>query len=142
MMGGGSDIDEAFRWLCQKATAATPDPDASGDDAYNPYINGLCKLNSVATLSIPDRKLPAIQGGGDYSPRGSDLHHRRRSGGLHPCWKGTPVEDAINANIAAGKPIGGTSAGLASSGSCLRRSRRQARRQGPRLHRRPSQSLF
>ena len=28
-------------------------------------------------------------------------------------WKGTPVQDAINANIAAGKPIGGTSAGLA-----------------------------
>ena len=28
-------------------------------------------------------------------------------------WKGTPVEDAINANIASGKPIGGTSAGLA-----------------------------
>ena len=28
-------------------------------------------------------------------------------------WKGTPVEDAINAHVAAGKPIGGTSAGLA-----------------------------
>src|SRR5208283_3329619 len=28
-------------------------------------------------------------------------------------WKDTPVEDAINADIAAGKPIGGTSAGLA-----------------------------
>ena len=28
-------------------------------------------------------------------------------------WKGTPVQDAINANIASGKPIGGTSAGLA-----------------------------
>jgi cyanophycinase-like exopeptidase len=28
-------------------------------------------------------------------------------------WKGTPVGDAINAHVAAGKPIGGTSAGLA-----------------------------
>jgi cyanophycinase len=28
-------------------------------------------------------------------------------------WKGTPVQDALNANIASGKPIGGTSAGLA-----------------------------
>src|SRR5208283_418071 len=28
-------------------------------------------------------------------------------------WKGTPVENAINAHIAAGRPIGGTSAGLA-----------------------------
>ena len=28
-------------------------------------------------------------------------------------WQGTPVEDAINANVASGKPLGGTSAGLA-----------------------------
>jgi cyanophycinase len=28
-------------------------------------------------------------------------------------WKGTPVEAAMNAHVAAGKPIGGTSAGLA-----------------------------
>jgi cyanophycinase-like exopeptidase len=28
-------------------------------------------------------------------------------------WKGTPVQDAMNKNIAEGKPIGGTSAGLA-----------------------------
>ena len=31
-------------------------------------------------------------------------------------WKGTPVESAINEDIAAGKPIGGTSAGLAVEG--------------------------
>jgi len=28
-------------------------------------------------------------------------------------WQGTPVQDAINSDLAAGKPIGGTSAGLA-----------------------------
>jgi len=28
-------------------------------------------------------------------------------------WKGTPVEDFLNAHVAAGRPIGGTSAGLA-----------------------------
>ena len=31
-------------------------------------------------------------------------------------WKGTPVESAINENIRAGKPLGGTSAGLAVEG--------------------------
>src|ERR1700722_13893908 len=55
MMGGGDDLDEAFRWLCGKANGG----DflilrARGDDAYNSYVNGLCKLNSVATLVIPD----------------------------------------------------------------------------------------
>ena len=40
MMGGGKDLDEAFRWLCQKGGGG----DflvlrASGDDAYNSYVN-------------------------------------------------------------------------------------------------------
>jgi cyanophycinase len=115
MMGGGSDLDEAFRWLCNKGDGG----DflilrATGDDDYNPYVNGLCKVNSIATLIIPNREAaedPAVAeiirkaevvfiAGGDQSNyvRG---------------WQGTPVESAINENIAAGKPIGGTSAGLA-----------------------------
>jgi cyanophycinase len=115
MMGGGSDLDEAFRWLCQKGTGG----DflilrATGDDGYNSYINGLCKLNSVATLILPDRKAaqdPAVAEIIRHAEvvfiSGGDQANYIRS------WKGTPVQDAINANIAAGKPIGGTSAGLA-----------------------------
>ena len=57
LMGGGKDLDDAFRWLCGKANGG----DflilrAADDDAYNSYVNGLCKANSVATLIIPDRK--------------------------------------------------------------------------------------
>ena len=56
MMGGGDDLDKAFRWLCDKADGG----DflilrAHGDDDYNSYVSGLCKVNSVATLIIPDR---------------------------------------------------------------------------------------
>ena len=118
MMGGGADIDEAFRWLCNKGNGG----DflilrARGDDDYNSYVNGLCKANSVATLIVPSREAaidPAVAeiirkaevifiAGGDQATyiRG---------------WKGTPVEAAINEGIAAGKPIGGTSAGLAVEG--------------------------
>lgn len=55
MMGGGKDLDEGFRWLCKKASGG----DflvlrAHGDDDYNSYVNGMCQLNSVATLIIPD----------------------------------------------------------------------------------------
>lgn len=115
MMGGGADLDDAFRWLCRKANGG----DflilrARGDDDFNPYVNGLCKLNSVATLIIPDRAAalhPAVAeiirhaeavfiAGGDQSRYVN-------------FWQGTPVQDAINANVAGGKPIGGTSAGLA-----------------------------
>jgi len=118
MMGGGDDLDEAFRWLCEKGNGG----DflvlrARGDDDYNSYVKGLCKLNSVATLILPDRAAaedPAVVdilkaaevifiSGGDQSHYVND-------------WKGTPVEAAINAHVAAGKPIGGTSAGLAVEG--------------------------
>ena len=57
MMGGGDDLDEAFRWLCNKGNGG----DflilrARGDDDYNSYVNGVCRANSVATLIIPDRQ--------------------------------------------------------------------------------------
>src|ERR1051326_1202983 len=55
LMGGGPDVDTAFQWMCGK----TGGGDflvirATGTDAYNPYIQGLCPgINSVATLIIP-----------------------------------------------------------------------------------------
>ena len=62
MMGGGDDLDEAFRWLCRRPTAATSwCCGRRGDDDYNSYINGLCKLNSVATLILPDRRRRKIR---------------------------------------------------------------------------------
>jgi len=115
LMGGGDDLDEAFRWLCDKA----PGGDflvlrAAGDDDYNSYINGLCHLNSVATLIIPDRQ--AAQ-----DPKVVELIRHAEAvfiaGGDQAryinYWQHTPVEDALNAHLAAHKPIGGTSAGLA-----------------------------
>jgi len=115
MMGGGSDLDEAFRWLCRKANGG----DflilrATGDDAYNSYVNHLCLLNSVATLIIPNPQAAQdptvaeiIRHAEAVFISGGDQANYIRN------WKGTRVLAAINANIAAGKPIGGTSAGLA-----------------------------
>jgi len=115
MMGGGSDLDEAFRWLCNEGNGG----DflilrATGDDDYNEYVNGLCRANSVATLIIPNREAATdatvakiIRQAEVVFIAGGDQANYVRG------WKGTPVETAINKNIAAGKPIGGTSAGLA-----------------------------
>jgi cyanophycinase len=115
MMGGGGDLDEAFRWLCAKANGG----DflilrASGKDDYNKYVNKLCQMNSVATLIVPTRKAaqnPKVAkiirlatvifiAGGDQSR-------------YINFWTGTPVEDALNNHVITGKPIGGSSAGLA-----------------------------
>jgi cyanophycinase len=126
MAGGGTDLDEAFRWLCQKANGG----DflilrATGSDDYNPWVNKLCHLNSVATLIIPNREAandPAVatiisQAEVVFIAGGDQSNYIRG-------WHDTPVETAINAGIAAGKPIGGTSAGLAVEGefvyACLK----------------------
>jgi cyanophycinase len=118
LMGGGSDLDAAFQWMCEH--------DGGGDflilrargtDAYNPYIQGLCHVNSVATLVIPDRAAaedPFVAktirdaeavfiGGGDQA-------------NYVNFWMVTPVQDALNDAIQRKIPIGGTSAGLAVQG--------------------------
>jgi cyanophycinase len=123
LMGGGTDLDEAFRWLCSRAGGG----DflvlrAAGTDAYNPYIAGLengadCKLNSVATLIIPSR-----EAAGDGSVADAIRHAEAIfiAGGDQAnyirYWMGTPVQRELNAAIARGVPIGGTSAGLAVMG--------------------------
>lgn len=121
LMGGGSDLDEAFRFLCSKGAGG----DflilrAAGDDDYDSYVNGLCKTNSVATLIIPSREAA-------NDPKVAEIIQHAEAifiaGGDQAryinWWNGTPVQDALNAHIAAGKPIGGTSAGLAVLGQFI-----------------------
>src|SRR5215475_3174480 len=66
LMGGGSDLDEAFRWLCNHGNGG----DflvlrASGNDDYNAYVKGLCNANSVATLIMPSRDSAQDPAAGD-----------------------------------------------------------------------------
>lgn len=115
LMGGGTDVDAAFQWMCQRSgNGDFLVIRASGTDAYNPYIRALCPNgNSVATLIIPNRaaasdpfvastiqKAEALWiAGGDQSD-------------YITFWKGTPVETEINNLIVRHAPIGGTSAGM------------------------------
>ena len=115
LMGGGKDLDEAFRWLCERAAGG----DflvlrAAGDDDYNPYIQKRCPLNSVATLVIPSRAASsdpfvaqAIAHATAVFIAGGDQSNYINF------WMGTPVEAELNRAIRHGVPIGGTSAGLA-----------------------------
>jgi len=115
LMGGGKDLDEAFKWLCNRANGG----DflvirATGTDAYNPYVKRLCKLNSVATLIIPTKQAAedpfvarAIAHASALFIAGGDQANYINF------WMGTPVQAALNDAIRRGVPIGGTSAGLA-----------------------------
>jgi cyanophycinase len=116
--GGGTDQPDAFAWLVDHAGGGDIVViRASGTDAYNPFIAKLGKTNSVTTIVFHDRDAasdPAIierlqhaeavfLAGGDQS-------------NYVEYWKGTPVEDTLNALAKRGVPIGGTSAGLAVMG--------------------------
>jgi cyanophycinase len=115
LMGGGTDLDEAFVWLCDRANHG----DllvlrATGTDAYNPYIQKLCSLNSVATIVIPNRAAAADPFVAQAISHASAIFI---AGGDQAnyinFWQGTPVQLALNEAIRRGVPIGGTSAGLA-----------------------------
>jgi cyanophycinase len=121
LMGGGSDLDEAFRFLCDRSGAG----DflilrSHGGDDYNPYVQKLCHLNSVATLIVPSRAAAedpfvahAIAHASALFIAGGD------QGEYVTFWKNTPVQAEMNKAIARGVPIGGTSAGLAVLGQFI-----------------------
>ena len=118
LMGGGEQ-DPALKFLCERANGG----DflilrANTEDEYaqkvNEEIRALCPLNSAATIVFSERddsddpKLLERVGQAEaiFIAGGDQSNYVR-------FWQDTPVEDALNRHIAAGKPIGGSSAGLA-----------------------------
>lgn len=115
LMGGGTDVDAAFQWMCQRSgNGDFLVIRATGTDAYNPYIQQLCpNENSVATLIIPNRTaasdpfvISTIQNAEALWIAGGDQSNYINY------WKGTPVQTALQGLIARGVPVGGTSAGM------------------------------
>lgn len=97
LVGGGKDLDAAFLWMCERSGGG----DflvlrASGTDAYNPYIQGLCRENSVATLVIPNREAAMKPFVAETIRKAEAIFI---SGGDQAnyinFWSGTPVQDAI-----------------------------------------------
>ena len=116
LMGGGADQDAAFAWMCDRAGSGVfLILRASGTDAYDAYVHGLCaRMLGVETLIIASRQQaddPAIatkirDAGAVFVAGGSQDRYVNY-------WRGTPVEQAINGVISKNVPVGGTSAGLA-----------------------------
>lgn len=121
LMGGGEDLDEAFRFLCDRAHGGDFLVLRShGDDDYNPYIAKLCTLNSVATIIIPSRAAAADPTVAEKIAHASAIFIAGGDQGEYiRFWKGTPVNDALNDAIRRGVPMGGTSAGLAVLGQFI-----------------------
>jgi len=115
LMGGGPDVDDAFRWMIAKAGGGDfVVIRASGADGYNQYIYDMGGVDSVETLVIPSREAAADPFVLDRVSRAEALFI---AGGDQSdyikYWKGTPLQTVIEELIARNVPIGGTSAGLA-----------------------------
>jgi len=118
LMGGGEQ-DPALRFLCERANGG----DflilrANTEDDYAQKVNeemrAMCPLNSAATIVFSEREdsddpklIERIVHAHAIFIAGGDQSNYVRF------WQDTPVENAINHHIASGKPIGGSSAGLA-----------------------------
>ncbi len=116
LSGGGGDVSAAWKWFV--ACAGGGDLvvlRASGADGYNDYIfSNIGGVDSVETILFKDATAA-------HDPRVLEIIARAdgifMAGGDQAkyvaYWKGTPVGAALNAHLRAGKPLGGTSAGLA-----------------------------
>jgi cyanophycinase len=125
LMGGGAKQDPAFRYLCEHANGGDflilrANTEEEYANKVDEEIKAICPLNSVATIVFGDRedsgdpKIPEIIANAEviFFAGGDQSNYVR-------FWQDTPVAEALNRHIAAGKPIGGSSAGLAILGEFL-----------------------
>jgi cyanophycinase len=117
LMGGGTDVDAAFQWMCQRAGGGDfVVIRTSGTDAYNPYIQQLCpQMDSVETIIITSTT------GANSAYVSSHIQNAEAlwiAGGDQSTyvalWRGTAVQTGVNFLLNTKQaPVGGTSAGLA-----------------------------
>ena len=116
LMGGGDWVPEAFHWWVERAGhGRVVILRASGDDNLQKEMYyDIGGVTSVQTLVFDSRKaaddpavLRVVRGADAIFIAGGDQSRYIRF------WKGTELNQALNEHVAAGRPIGGTSAGLA-----------------------------
>ncbi|HVF23399.1 MAG TPA: hypothetical protein VM941_10000, partial [Pyrinomonadaceae bacterium] len=117
LMGGGTDVDAAFQWMCERAGGGDfVVIRTTGTDAYNPYIQELCpQMDSVETIIISSVT------GANSAYVSSHIQNAEAlwiAGGDQSTyvalWRNTAVQTGVNFLLNSKQaPVGGTSAGLA-----------------------------
>ena len=129
LSGGGEWPYEAFRIFAKKAgnghLVYLRAPDVAFNDteltsAQNEFYNEVGGFSSVRTIAFYNKNaayddfvIKTIKNADAIFLAGGDQSRYVNF------WAGTPVADALNAHIKAGKPLGGTSAGLAVQGEYM-----------------------
>jgi cyanophycinase len=123
LMGGGGIVDAAYAAISGHARGGhIVILRAVSDDSFDPQDGDLGKtfmtawgpIASAQTIVFHNREAAfdprvsaALRGADGIFLAGGD------QGNYIRYWKGTPVQDALNAHVLASRPIGGSSAGLA-----------------------------
>ena len=123
LMGGGGKLDSAYRFIATHAGGGhIVILRAVSDDSYDPtdgsygesYMKEWGPVVSAETIvfhnraaSSDPRVIAALKNADGIFLAGGDQSNYIKY------WKGTPVQEALNAHVAANRPIGGSSAGLA-----------------------------
>lgn len=124
LMGGGVDVDDAFRAMIAHAGGSAASRidvvivRASGADGYNPHLVAMTGVDSVETLVVKTRTgandpaVNAIVAKADmvFIAGGDQWNYIS-------LWKGTALEGTLLALADRNVPMGGTSAGLAVLGA-------------------------
>jgi cyanophycinase len=120
MVGGGDWPYDAFRWFIAKAghgriVVLRASGTVESQDEFFKEIGG---VSAVQTIVFEDRKaasdpqvLAIVRNADGIFLAGGDQSNYVRM------WKGTPLNQLLDAHVRAGKPLGGTSAGLAIQGA-------------------------
>ena len=128
LMGGGTDVKDAFSWMIAKMAQCADGSTgtrgnvlvirAGGSPRYDALIAKTGPVASVITLVVPNRETAMdpenlsifaeyIKNAGAIFLTGGD------QGDYYTYWKGTPLETLISDQVKTfGIPIGGTSAGM------------------------------
>lgn len=122
LMGGGDRNFDALRWFMKKAGNGhiVVLRASQGGEIGEEFFNEVGGIQSVETFVFSDREqsndpklLAALKRADGIFLAGGDQSRYVRF------WRGTPVAAALDAHVRAGKPLGGTSAGLAMQGEYL-----------------------
>lgn len=120
LVGGGDWPYDAFRWMIEKAGhGRIVILRASGaNEAQDEFFKDIGGITAAQTLVFEDRQAAS-------DPRVLEIV--RKADGIFIAggdqsnyvnyWKGTPLNEALNQHVRDGKPLGGTSAGLAIMGA-------------------------
>ena len=122
LMGGGDRNHEALRWFMRHAGNGhiVVLRASLGGEIGEEFFNEIGGIQSVETFVFNDREaasdpkiIAALEHADGIFLAGGDQSRYVRF------WRGTPVGAALDAHVKAGKPLGGTSAGLAMQGEYL-----------------------